>query len=78
MLLQGAGLLVAIALAIADGVLPFHYLVFSPDKTNQPISKVILKLVVKIRKAFSPFDWSIFLMAYLLAIAVATLLRTVV
>ena len=30
-----AGSLVAIACAIADDVLLFHYLVFSPDKTNQ-------------------------------------------
>ena len=29
------------------------------------------------RKAFASFDWSIFLMTYLLAIAAATLLRTV-
>ena len=36
-----------------------------------------MKLVWEIRKAFSPFDWSIFLMTYLLAIATATLLRTV-
>ena len=33
--LLGAGSLGAIARAIADDVLPFHYLVFSPDKTNQ-------------------------------------------
>ena len=31
----GAGSLVAIAWAIADDILPFHYLVYSPDKTNQ-------------------------------------------
>ena len=30
-----AGSLVAIAWAIADDVLPFHYVVFSPDKTIQ-------------------------------------------
>ena len=29
------------------------------------------------QKAFSPFNWSIFLMTYLLAIAAATLLRAV-
>ena len=71
---QGVGSFVAIAWAIADDVLPFHYLVFSPDKTKLI---VILKLVGEIRKAFSPFDWSIFLMKYLLAIAAATLLRAV-
>ena len=38
---------------------------------------MILKLVGEIRKAFSPFDWSKFLMPYLLAIAAATLLRAV-
>ena len=38
---------------------------------------MILKLVEEIRKAFPPFDWSIFLMTYLLAIAAATLLRAV-
>ena len=38
---------------------------------------MILKLVGEIRKAFSPFDWSIFRMTYLLAISAATLLRTV-
>ena len=32
---HGADSLVAIAWAVADDVLPFHYLVFSPDKTNQ-------------------------------------------
>ena len=32
---QGAGSLVAKAWAIADDVLLFHDLVFSPDKTNQ-------------------------------------------
>ena len=31
----GADSLVAIAWAIADDVLPFHYLIFSTDKTNQ-------------------------------------------
>ena len=30
-----AGSLVAITCAIADDVLPFHYLVFSPDNTDQ-------------------------------------------
>ena len=30
---QGVGSFVAIAWAIADDVLPFNYLVFSPDKT---------------------------------------------
>ena len=40
--------------------------------TNQ-----LLKLVGEIRKTYSPFDWSIFLMTYLLAIATAKLLRTV-
>ena len=38
---------------------------------------MILKLVGEIRKIFSPFDWSIFLVTYLLAIAAATLLRAV-
>ena len=38
---------------------------------------MILKLVGEIRKALSPFDWSIFLMTYLLAIAAATLRRAV-
>ena len=38
---------------------------------------MILKLVGEIRRAFSPFDWSKFLMTYLLAIAAATLLRAV-
>ena len=38
---------------------------------------MILKLVGEIRKAFSPFDWSIFLVTYLLAIAAATLLWAV-
>ena len=38
---------------------------------------MILKLVGEIRKAFSPFDWSIFLLTYLLAIAAVTLLRAV-
>ena len=38
---------------------------------------MILKLVGEIRKAFSPFDWSVFLLTYLLVIAAATLLRAV-
>ena len=38
---------------------------------------MILKQVGEIRKAFLPFDWSIFLVPYLLAIAAATLLRAV-
>ena len=38
---------------------------------------MILKLVGEIRKAFSPFDWPIFLVTYLLAIAAATLHRAV-
>ena len=38
---------------------------------------MILKLVGEIRKAFSTYDWSIFFVTYLLAIAAATLLRAV-
>ena len=38
---------------------------------------LIKKIVGEIRKAFSPFDWSIFLVTYLLAIAAAMLFRAV-
>ena len=65
----------AIACAIADDILLFHYLGSPRIKpTNQQVD---IETSRGNPKVFSPFDWSIFLMTYLLAITTATLLRAV-